>query len=126
MKYIPYTIIAMIALIVFTGGTVDYSGLIAARQQALTIAQGAARAGTNAAGGTAVDGDAFQLAGPTAVQAAQNYLRAAGPAYTGSAAIQGQQIVVTADTTYTTRMSWLIGIDALPAHATASARLIGG
>lgn len=126
MKYIPYILICAFALIIFTGFVVDESGQIGARQEALTIAQGAARAGTNAAGGTAVNGDAFELAGDTAIQAAQNYIHAAGGDFTGTVRIQGQQILVTVHTIYHTRLAYWVGISQLDASGTAAARLIDG
>jgi len=126
MKYIPYILISAFALIIFTGFVVDESGQIGARQEALTIAQGAARAGTNAAGGTAINGDAFDLSGDTAIQAAQNYIQNAGEDFTGTATIQGQQIVVTVHTIYRTRMAYWVGISELDASGKAAARLIDG
>lgn len=130
MKYIPYVLILAFCMLVLTAFVVDQGGLIEARQEAQSIAQGAARAGTNAAGGTAIDGDAFELAGPTAIQAAQNYLDAASDDFTGTATLvdgpDGQQIIVTARKTYNTRMAYWVGISQLEASGTAAARLIDG
>jgi hypothetical protein len=126
MKYVPYALIVMLAILIFTAGVVDGSGRVEANQEALTIAQGAARSGTNAAGGTAIDGDAFDLSGDTAVQAAQNYIRSAGGDFTGTATIQGQEVVVTVNTEYQTRLSWIFGVTQIQASGTAAARLIDG
>jgi len=126
MKYIPYVLIVAIALIVFTGFIVDEGGVIQARQEALTIAQGAARAGTNAAGGTAIEGDAFELSGTTAIQAAQNYIAEAGAGVTGSARIDNDEVVVDVTTTYTTKLSYIVGIAHVSARGVAAARLIDG
>jgi hypothetical protein len=124
MKYIPYTLIVAIALLIFTGFIVDEGGQIEARQAALAIAQGAARSGTNAATGTAVNGDAFQLSGPAAALAAQQYIHAAGPGVTGTTHTDGTDIVVTVHATYQTRFASWIGITHLDAAGTAAARLI--
>lgn len=126
MKYIPYVLIVAIALIVFTGFVVDEGGRIQTSQEALTIAQGAARAGTNAAGGTAVNGDAFELSGQTAIQAAQNYIASAGDGVTGTATIDNNQVVVHVTETYKTKLSYIVGITQLKAVGVASARLIDG
>lgn len=126
MKYIPYTLLVAIALIVFTGFVVDQGGQIEARQEAITIAQGAARAGTNAITGNAINGDAFDLAGPTAVAAARTYIAEAGPDTTGSAQLRAGALVVTVHRTYRTKLSGWIGINTLDAVGTAAARLIDG
>ena len=126
MKYIPYTLIVAIALIIFTGFVVDQGGQIEARQEAVTIAQGAARAGTNAINGNAVNGDAFQLAGSTAIAAAQNYIAAAGADTTGAVQLRAGVIVVTVHRTYRTRLSGWLGITQIDAVGTAAARLIDG
>lgn len=126
MKYIPYVLIVAISLIVFTGFVVDEGGVIQARQQALTIAQGAARAGTNAAGGSAVEGDAFELSGPTAIAAAQNYISEAGTGVTGTARIDNDEVVVDVTTTYNTKLSYIVGINHVSARGVAAARLIDG
>jgi hypothetical protein len=126
MKYIPYVLIVAIALIVFTGFVVDEGGQIQTRQQALAIAQGAARSGTNAAGAEAIDGDAFQLSGQTAVDAADRYIQAAGGEVSGSATLSGGKIVVTVHAVYRTRLSFLVGIDHVTVTGAAAARLIDG
>ena len=126
MKYIPYTLIVAIALIVFTGFIVDQGGQIEARQEAITIAQGAARAGTDAINGNAVNGDAFQLAAPTAIAAARSYIAAAGPDTTGTVQLRDRTVVVTVHRTYRTRLSGWIGITEIDAEGTAGARLIDG
>jgi len=126
LKYAPFMLICAIAVLIFTGLVVDEGGQIGARQVALTIAQGAARAGTNAAGGDAVNGDAFDLSGETAIEAANQYIAAAGNGTTGSATIVGGKIIVTVHTVYKTQLSFLVGIDKLPATGIAAAQLIDG
>ena len=124
MKYIPFTAIVMIAIVIFAGFVVDGGGQVQARQQSITTAQAAARSGTNAAGGNAIDGDAFSLSPGAAINAAQGYIAAAGPDVTGSAAIDGQRIIVNVTTTYPTKLLSIIGITQLTGSATASARLV--
>ena len=71
--------------------------------------------------GTSVNGDAFNLSGPMAVTAAQNYLASAG--ITGKASVAGDTVTVTVEMTYTPHMLGALG--PLPVHATGSAKLIG-
>ncbi|CAM5534436.1 hypothetical protein [Leifsonia shinshuensis] len=122
MKFFPMMIILAVALMAVAGVVVDGDGKTQAVQQSLTVAQGAARAGTNAATGYAVDGDAFTLSTGMAVTAANNYIRAAGAQ--GSAQVVNNQVVVTVETTYRTKFLSLIGIGQLTASANAAARLV--
>lgn len=124
MKYIPYLTIVAIALIALTGFLVDQGGALEARQEAITIAQGAARAGTDAASGNAVNGDAFQLAGPTAIAAADSYIATAGPDTTGTAQIRDGLVTVTVHRTYQPTLTAWLGIGSLDMTGTAAARLI--
>lgn len=120
MKYVPMWLGFFVALIFIAGIVVDGQGKTQTFQQALTVAQSAARAGTNAATGTSVNGDAFDLSIPAAVAAAENYITAAGA--TGTVTVNGNEVFVTVDMAYTPRILWMIG--ALPVQATGSAALI--
>lgn len=124
MKYIPYLTIVALALIALTGFLVDQGGALEARQEAITIAQGAARAGTNAASGNAINGDAFQLAGPAAIAAATGYIAAAGPDTTGTAEIRDGLVIVTVHRAYQPRLTTWLGTGTLDMTGTAAARLI--
>ena len=122
MKFIPMMVILAIAMMVIGGAVVDGDGKTQTLQQALTIAQGAARAGTNAATGNSVNGDAFNLSPDAAVTAAENYINAAG--VHGSASIIDNQVYVTVEQTYTPNILGGFGVGPMPVHATASARLV--
>lgn len=122
MKYIPLGILFAIALMIIAGVVVDGAGKLNAAQDALTIAQGASRAGTNAATGTAINGDAFNLSAPAAITAADNFIAESGT--TGSAQLENNQVVVTVHKNYSTIFLRIIGIDTLTANATASATLV--
>ncbi len=126
MKLYPVVLGIAFTILILAAFVVDQGGQIEAQQRAQTIAQGAARAGTNAASGNAINGDAFDLAAPTAVAAAESYIAAAGGDYTGSATVTGQEITVTVHTTYLTRLAYWVGISELDATGTGSARLIDG
>lgn len=93
MKFVPLTAVSLVVLILLAGLMVDGGGKTQTLQQALTIAQSAARAGTNAATGNSVSGDAFDLSSQMAATAAQNYLSSAG--VSGTAAVAGDTVTVT-------------------------------
>lgn len=120
MKFVPMWLGFFVALIFIAGIVVDGQGKTQTFQEALTVAQSAARAGTNAATGTSVNGDAFDLSIPAAVSAAENYITAAGA--TGAVTVNGNEVFVTVDMAYTPRILWMIG--PLPVQATGSAALI--
>lgn len=124
MKYIPLVLILAVGLIIAAGVGVDGGGRIETVQRAHTIAQGAARAGTNAATGTAINGDAFTLSAPAATAAAQAFITAAGAR--GEARLVAGEVEVTVELDYEPRILSTIGIGTLTVDATASARLIDG
>lgn len=104
------------------GIVVDGDGKTQTVQQSLTIAEGAARAGTNAVTGNAINGDAFTLSQVAAVTAANHYVATAGA--TGDARIDDDQIVVTVHLTYTPKILTGFGFGPIPVQATASAKLV--
>lgn len=116
------TLIIAIAMVIIAGVVVDGDGKTQTVQQALTIAQGAARAGTNAATGNAINGDAFDLSPTAAVTAAQNYIQEAGA--TGNAHIAANQVVVNVNLTYQPKILDDFGFGTMPVQATASAELV--
>lgn len=122
MKFIPTFLGLCIAALVIAGMVVDGEGKTQTLQQALTIAQSAARSGTNAATGNSVNGDAFDLSSTSAVGAAENYIRSAGA--TGTARVTGNQVVVTVTMTYVPRILGTFGIGPQDVQATGSATLI--
>jgi hypothetical protein len=122
VKYIPLVLILAIAMVIIAGVVVDGDGKTQSLQQALTIAQGAARAGTNAATGNAVNGDVFNLSSVAAVNAAENYIHVA--AATGTVRVAGDRVIVTVDLTYTPKILGDFGFGPMAVRATAAAELI--
>ncbi|WP_308465217.1 hypothetical protein [Rathayibacter soli] len=122
MKYTPLVLILAVAMILIAGIVVDGDGKTQTVQQSLTIAEGAARAGTNAAAGNAINGDAFTLSQPAAINAANNYIAAAGA--TGETRIEADQVIVTVHLTYTPKVLSSFGFGPIPVQATASAKLV--
>lgn len=122
MKYIPLTLILAVAMMVIAGIVVDGDGKTRTVQQALTIAEGAARAGTNAATGNAINGDAFTLSPTAASSAANTYIAAAGA--DGEVSIRDNQVIVTIRLDYQPAILGGFGVGTLPVQATAAARLV--
>ena len=121
MKFVPWFAALTLVFVLLMGLVVDGAGKTQTLQQALTISQSAARAGTNAATGNSVSGDAFNLSPQMAATAAQNYLASAGVA--GTATVAGDTVTVTVEMTYRPRILGALGN--MTVHATSSARLIG-
>lgn len=124
MKFVPWFLFFWVAILILAGVTLDGGGRVQTMQEALSIAQSAARSGTNAATGQAMNGDAFDLNPSTAITAAESYLDQAG--VDGTVTIDGGTVTVTVTTTYRTRLINMIGITELPVTATASAELFSG
>ena len=122
MKYTPLVVILAVAMILIAGVVVDGDGKTQTVQQSLTIAEGAARAGTNAATGDAINGDAFTLDQAAAVAAAKNYIAAAGA--TGEVHVEADQVVVTVHLTYIPKVLGDFGFGPIPVQASASAKLV--
>lgn len=113
--FIP-VIIGLIAL------AIDGAGAAAAHTKAYSTAQAAARAGANTlAAGEAINTGAGNV-GYDAPAIAEGYLATSG--FRGSASRTDQTVTVTADTWYETKLLSIVGITAIPVHATARAELV--
>lgn len=122
MQFVTWFLGIILSFFLLAGLVVDSGGKIQTHQHALATAQQAARAATNAAAGRSVDGQAFDLSGPMAATAAQNYLAAAG--LSGDVSVAGDTVTVTVSTTYNPVLLSFLG--PLPVEATGTAQLIGG
>lgn len=121
MRLVPFTVITWLGILLIAGVVLDGGLRVSTLQDAQGIAQSAARAGTNAATGTSVNGDAFDINASMAITAAQNYLTSAG--MTGTTTVDGDTVTVTVETTYT---PLLLNFGPVTVEATGTARLIGG
>lgn len=118
-------IVLTLAVLAMIGLSVDGGGKLRALQRADRIAIEAARAAGQAiAGPQAIRGGEKVVDPAAAVEAAHDYLAAAG--VTGTVAISNdrKQIAVTVTIVYTTVFLGLIGIDTLPATRQATATLL--
>ncbi|WP_143765327.1 TadE/TadG family type IV pilus assembly protein [Catenulispora acidiphila] len=116
-----FTVVIVIALMVFVGLAYDGGRALDGRVKALNEAQEAARAGAQAlnlgalrAGGTAV------LDPEAAVGAAKAYLAGTGDA--GTVDVAGTTVTVSVTHVQATKFLGLVGVGSITAHVTASAR----
>jgi Flp pilus assembly protein TadG len=120
-----YFAIAITALIVIIGLTVDGSGRFRMMQRADNIAAEAARAGGQALdAGQAISGGAKVVDPELAVGAAQAYLAAADVTGTVAIAADRQHLTVTVTIPYNTVMLSYIGIDRVSVTGHATAQLV--
>lgn len=113
--------VGMVFFILTLGIGIDFSGQVAAQQDARNVAAQAARVG----GQQVAFEDGGQRPKPDiakGVTAARAFL--ASSEYTGIVRIEGTQIVVAVEGTYRTVFLSVIGIDTLPVRANATADTI--
>lgn len=111
-------VVAVVALL--SGAVLDGGNAMAARVQALDIAQQAARAGANQLDlGALRNQGAVRLDPPAAQAAAEAFLRQAGATGTATATIA--QVTVTVTRSQPTLVLQAIGVDAIGMTATATA-----
>jgi Flp pilus assembly protein TadG len=116
-----FTVIAVFALLLFLGVTVDCGQALTEKVQALGQAEDAARAGAQALDiGALRDQGSIVLEQGNAVRAADAYLAQQG--VDGSADATPQQVSVSVTRSFPTRLLTLVGIDSLTVHATGTAR----
>jgi Flp pilus assembly protein TadG len=122
-----YFAIALTALVVLIGLTVDGSGRFRMMQRADNIAAEAARAGGQALdAGQAISGGGKVVDPVLAATAAQAYLASAGVTGTVEIAADRQHLTVTVTIPYTTDMLSYIGIDQVTVTGRATATLLTG
>lgn len=111
----------MLALMLVAGLVFDGGNVLAARQEAANAASSAARAGVQAldvtaarsSGGTPLDASA-------AIERAASYLAQTG--YTGTASVQGNQVLVEVTITRQTFLLGLAGLTRITVHGRGEAR----
>ena len=122
-----YFAIALTAIIVIIGLTVDGSGQFRELQRADSIAAEAARAGGQAINaGQAVSGGPKVVDPALAMAAAQTYLTSAGVTGTVEVAADRLHLTVTVTIPYNTMMLSYIGIDQVVVTGRATAQLLTG
>ncbi|MFB3980267.1 pilus assembly protein TadG-related protein [Microbacterium proteolyticum] len=118
----PFFVVFVPALILIVGLVVDGAGKIQANENAQAIASGASRAAANAVAAQVVSNGGVSLDNTRASIAANDYIAASG--MTGTVSVAGGRITVNVETSYSTKFVSIIGINTLPAEATATAEII--
>lgn len=119
---VPVVVLAVPTLIVLVGLVADGGGQVQTSANAQHIAASAARYATNEIAGEVIAGGNLTINAQAATQAAQHYITTAG--LEGTAHVNGGTITVTVTDAYDTKFLNLIGINSLPAEATATAQII--
>jgi Flp pilus assembly protein TadG len=119
--------IIMLGLLLLIGLVADGGAKLRATQQAAATAAEAARAGGQALDtAAAAGGDTSRVDRALAIQAAQDYLTAAGATGTVTVSDDRTRLTVTVTRTASTAFLSLIGIESLTVTARADAVLVGG
>lgn len=120
-------VILFVALVALAGLVVDGSAKLEADQNAVALAQEAARAGaTTVAESSAYSAGTFVIDQRQALDAARSYLIAAGYRHYTVAAAGSRAIQVSVTITEPTRFLSLIGVDSFTCTGTATASLVTG
>jgi Flp pilus assembly protein TadG len=120
-----FVVLITTALLAAAGLVIDGGNLLAARQQADSVAEQAARAGADA-----LARESIRTAGPVRVDpaaanaAVERYLATTG--YSGETVVAGDTVTVTVQVTQPTAILSAVGIETMHASATASARGLTG
>jgi len=115
-----FTVVMVTALLLVAGLVLDGGAALAAKVEAIGIAEDAARAGAQE-----IDLAAYratgrvQLVPDRAVAAARTYLTTSG--HTGTATVTGDEVTVTVSTTIPTLLLGLAGVDDLTVSSQATA-----
>lgn len=118
----PFFVVMVPSLILTVGLVVDGGGKIQANENAQAVASGASRAAANAVASQVVTNGGISIDNNRARTAASDYIAAAG--MTGTVTLAGDRITVSVETSYVTKFVSIIGVNTLPAEATATAQII--
>jgi Flp pilus assembly protein TadG len=120
-----FVVVIAAALLAMAGLVVDGGYALAARQEASTVAEQAARAGADALAPASLRGSGPLYLDPAgARRVAETYLATTGHA--GQASVAGDSVTVTVKITRRTAILSAVGIAQLSATATATARGLTG
>ena len=120
-----FIVVIVVALLALGGLVIDGGNTLAAKRRAIDDADGAARAGAQA-----LDPAQYRTAGSLAPitaqaeQAAQRYLARSG--HSGSARVEGDQIIVTVVIDQPTMLLRIVGVRSLTVTGTGAAHLVQG
>lgn len=118
----PAFLIMVPLFVILVGLVVDGAGKIQANDNTTAIASGASRAAANAVAAGVITDGGVNLDLNRARTTALDYIAAAG--MTGTVTVNADEITVSVQTVYDTHFLSIIGVETLPASATATAQLI--
>ncbi|WP_417541378.1 TadE/TadG family type IV pilus assembly protein [Microbacterium maritypicum] len=118
----PAFLIMVPLFVILVGLVVDGAGKIQANDNTTAIASGASRAAANAVAAGVITDGGVNLDLNRARTTALDYIAAAG--MTGTVTVNANEITVSVQTVYDTHFLSIIGVETLPASATATAQLI--
>ena len=118
----PAFLIMVPLFVILVGLVVDGAGKIQANDNTTAIASGASRAAANAVAAGVITDGGVNLDLNRARTTALDYIAAAG--MTGTVTVNANEITVSVETVYDTHFLSIIGVETLPASATATAQLI--
>lgn len=118
----PAFLIMVPLFVILVGLVVDGAGKIQANDNTTAIASGASRAAANAVAAGVITDGGVNLDLNRARTTALDYIAAAG--MTGTVTVNANEITVSVETVYETHFLSIIGVETLPASATATAQLI--
>lgn len=115
-----FVVVVMVAIIAMAGLVVDFGGALNAKMTAISTAEAAARAGSQALDGQGAKTNGVVQIGLTGAQAAaQGYLAAEGRS--GSVSVKGATVTVTVTFPYKTVLLDAVGVDSIGVSGTGSA-----
>lgn len=120
-----FTLILVLAVIAFAGLVLDGGLAVSAKVAAISTAQSAARAGAQELDLQALrDSGQLRLDPARAQATAQDWLARAGATGTATATATTDTVTVTVTTRSRTQLLQLVGVDAIPVAATATAQAV--
>ena len=119
-----FVAVLSLALFILVGLVVDAGRAIAARSAAMTEAQQAARAGAGQISVNALRSGEIEVDPVSAIRAADAFLISVGQS--GSASVTGQTVTVHIESSESTAILGIIGINSIAVSATASATNVHG
>ena len=121
-----FVVVVAVALFALLGLVVDGGRAVAAHAAALNDASQAARAGAGQLSESALRNGSISIDAPLAVRAAEAYVAQTGLSGSSSVSVSGQTVTVHIRVDDPTVILGIIGINALPVSASASATDVHG
>jgi Flp pilus assembly protein TadG len=122
--FTPWFVVLVVPMMLMAGLVFDGGQVLAARREALDVAQNAARAGAQAIDGGQIRQGIVAIDPALVNAAAQDYLTATG--HTGTVTVTGTEVTVVVTQIVDMQLLGAIGVDAKTVTGTATARIVRG